>query len=82
MIIKKWIPVIVLTVVAFLSTTCAAVSAFLAYLAVTGLDLLVTAKYELPRDTIILLIISGILWVADILCFIIMKLRTYSRKDS
>ena len=71
--IKKWIPVIVLSLLAILSTICTLLAAFFAYLAVTGLDLLVTAKYELPRDTVILLIVSGILWLADILCLFIMK---------
>ena len=72
--IKKWIPVIIISLLAILSTICTLAEGFLAYLAVTGLDLLVTAKYELPRNTMILFIVSSVLWVADIIYLLIMIL--------
>ena len=72
--IKKWIPVIIISLLAILGTICTIAEGFLAYLAVTGLDLLVTAKYELPRNTMILFIVSSVLWVADIIYLLIMIL--------
>ena len=70
---KRWIPVIIMSVLAVLSTICAIIAGIGVYLAVTGLDLLVMAKYELPRLTLILFIAAGVLWTADIICLFALK---------
>ena len=70
---KKWIPFIILLLLAI---TCTVVTGFwglFAYLALTGLDLLVTAKKTLPQETLILATVSCVLWIASFGVLLIQK---------
>ena len=62
---KKWIPFIILFILAIACTIATAFCGLFAYLALTGLDLLVTAKKTLPQETLILAVISVVLWIAS-----------------
>ena len=66
----------VLTILACLAVLCTAaavVTGVLAYLAVTGLDLLVTAKKTMPKVAISLAIAAGVLWLASLAVFLGVK---------
>ena len=65
---------------AVLCTVAAVVTGVLAYLAVTGLDLLVTAKKTMPKVAISLAIAAGVLWLASLAVFLGVKNKT--RGDS
>lgn len=58
---------------AVLCTVAAVVTGVLAYLAVTGLDLLVTAKKTMPKVAISLAIAAGVLWFASLAVFLGVK---------
>ena len=58
---------------AVLCTVAAVVTGVLAYLAVTGLDLLVTAKKTMPKVAISLSIAAGVLWLASLAVFLGVK---------
>ncbi|MCR5377109.1 MAG: hypothetical protein K6E71_10225 [Lachnospiraceae bacterium] len=58
---------------AVLCTVAAVVTGVLAYLAVTGLDLLVTAKKTMPKVAISLAIAAGVLWLASLAVFLGVK---------
>jgi hypothetical protein len=56
----------ILVCLAVLCTVAAVVTGVLAYLAVTGLDLLVTAKKTMPKVAISLAIAAGVVWLASL----------------
>ena len=62
-----------LVCLAVLCTVAAVVTGVLAYLAVTGLDLLVTAKKTMPKVAISLAIAAGVLWLASLAVFLGVK---------
>ena len=59
----------ILVCLAVLCTVAAVVTGVLAYLAVTGLDLLVTAKKTMPKVAIA----AGVLWLASLAVFLGVK---------
>ena len=63
----------ILVCLAVLCTVAAVVTGVLAYLAVTGLDLLVTAKKTMPKVAISLAIAAGVLWIASLAGFLGVK---------
>jgi len=63
----------ILVCLAVLCTVAAVVTGVLAYLAVTGLDLLVTAKKTMPKVAISLAIAAGVLWLASLAVFLGVK---------
>ena len=63
----------ILVCLAVLCTAAAVVTGVLAYLAVTGLDLLVTAKKTMPKVAISLAIAAGVLWLASLAVFLGVK---------
>lgn len=63
----------ILVCLAVLCTVAAVVTGVLAYLAVTGLDLLVTAKKTMPKVAISLAIAAGVLWLASLAAFLGVK---------
>lgn len=63
----------ILACLAVLCTAAAVVTGVLAYLAVTGLDLLVTAKKTMPKVAISLAIAAGVLWLASLAVFLGVK---------
>ncbi|MBQ2557975.1 MAG: hypothetical protein II553_03075 [Lachnospiraceae bacterium] len=63
----------ILVCLAVLCTVVAVVTGVLAYLAVTGLDLLVTAKKTMPKVAISLAIAAGVLWLASLAVFLGVK---------
>ncbi|MCR5232473.1 MAG: hypothetical protein K6E53_00990 [Lachnospiraceae bacterium] len=69
----KSIPMIILSVLAVISTIFTIVLGLGAYVAVNGLDLLVTAKKTLPKYALIMLIVSAILWGADLIYMFVVK---------
>ena len=70
---KKWIPFIILLLLAISCTIVTAFCGLFAYLALTGLDLLVTAKKTLPQETLILAVISLVLWFTSFGVLLIQK---------
>ena len=70
---KKWIPFFVLTCMALLSSAATVIIGIEAYLAVTGLDLLVMAKKTAPRIAVILAIVSILLWLISFIVLFITK---------
>ena len=60
----------ILVCLAVLCTVAAVVTGVLAYLAVTGLDLLVTAKKTMPKVAISLAIAAGVFWLASLAVFL------------
>lgn len=63
----------ILVCLAVLCTVAAVVTGVLAYLAVTGLDLLVTAKKTMPKVAISLAVAAGVLWLASLAVFLGVK---------
>ena len=70
---NKWIPFFVIAVIALVCTFATLIVSVWAYLAVTGLDLLVTASKTAPKVAVIFACVSFFLWVVDFIVFIVMK---------
>ncbi len=68
---RKWTPAIVIMLLALLSSAATAAVGLEAYLALTGLDLLVTAKKTAPQLAVILAIVSFVLWITAIIVLVI-----------
>jgi len=64
---KKWSPFIVLVVIALICTIVTAIIGIWAYLAVTGLDLLVMAKKDAPQVFVISAAASSVMWLVSII---------------
>ena len=62
---KRWIPVGILFALAIICSIATMIYGLGAYLAVTGLDLLVTAKKSLSLWTLILSAVSNLLWLVS-----------------
>ena len=60
----------ILVCLSCLCTLVAAATGLLAYLAVTGLDLLETAKKTLPKVAIALAIAAAVLWIITLIVYL------------
>lgn len=60
----------ILVCLSCLCTLAAAATGLLAYLAVTGLDLLVTAKKTMPKVAIALAIAAAVLWIITLIVYL------------
>ena len=70
---NKWIPFSILFTLSILCSLAAGICAVGAYLANTGLDLLVMSKYTLPKWALGLGIGAGVLWIITLALLFIMK---------
>lgn len=70
---KKWIPFIVLSCLALLSSIATVLVGIEAYLAVTGLDLLVMAKKTAPQLTVVFAVLTIVLWVVAMIVLFVAK---------
>ena len=70
---KKWIPFLVTSCIALICSFLTVIVGIWAYLAVTGLDLLVSAKYTAPRVMVIFAVLTFVLWVAAVVIFLVTK---------
>ena len=81
--IKKWIPFMIPASIAALGTLAAAVTGLIAFLAVTGLDLLVTAKKTAPQLAVTLCIISIVIWnIALVILFVTKPYKKTAQNDA
>ncbi|SER01117.1 hypothetical protein SAMN02910369_02871 [Lachnospiraceae bacterium NE2001] len=70
---KRWIPFLVFACIALLCTIVTAIIGVEAYLALTGLDLLVMAKKTAPKLSVLFAIISLVFWVISIVVLFVTK---------
>ena len=75
---KKWIPFFVTACIALLCSIMTVITGIIAYLALTGLDLLVTAKKTALPVTVMFAIASFVLWLVALVILLITK--PYSKK--
>ena len=70
---KQWIPFKIVAYIALISTIVTLLIGIWAYLAVTGLDLLVTAKKTAPKVFVISAVISLLLWLIALAVFLVTR---------
>ena len=70
---RKWMPFIILVVIAILCTLVTVMLGLWAYLAVTGLDLLVMARKDAPQAFAISAAVSSAVWLASVIILFITK---------
>ena len=70
---KKWMPFIVLACIGLVSSIVTVAVGIWAYLAVTGLDLIVTAKKTAPLCAVIAAGVTAVIWIITVIVLFVSK---------
>ena len=72
-VMRKWIPFISLACMSVLCAFATGIAVLWSYLAMTGLDLLVTAKKSALQVLIVFAVITAVFWIVSLVALFVTK---------
>ena len=78
---KKSIPLMITMALAIFCTVIAVILGMGSYLANTGLDLLLMAKYSMPRWAIGFTVVSIILWLISLVLYLARRINRENKNE-